>query len=106
MNILFLDIFQSPQATAYIISVEQIFCILVPDLVFSLSTLPTMAAILSVTLLLATSALAQDVFPTFLPRQAAPSGPSALPLTDYTFTYPNVPYQVKYVEPFVRFYRN
>jgi hypothetical protein len=50
-----------------------------------------MAAILS--LLLATSVLAQDFVPTPVRRQAAPTG-SALPLTDYHYTYPNVPYQV------------
>jgi len=50
-----------------------------------------MAAILS--LLLATSVLAQDFVPTPVRRQAAATG-SALPLTEYHYTYPNVPYQV------------
>jgi hypothetical protein len=48
-----------------------------------------MAAILSISLLLATSAYGQAAYPTNVPRQA-----SALPLTEYHYTYPNVPYQV------------
>jgi len=58
-----------------------------------------MAAILSAAaLLLASSALASpspvaDFMPTLVARQAAATG-SALPLTEYKFTWPNVPYQV------------
>ena len=51
-----------------------------------------MAAILSISFLLAASTYAQAVFPTNVPRQA-----SALPLTEYHYSYPNVPYQVKCV---------
>jgi hypothetical protein len=49
-----------------------------------------MAAILS-TILLAGSALAQDFIPTPVRRQAAAT---TSPLTDYHFSYSNVPYQV------------
>jgi hypothetical protein len=52
-----------------------------------------MAAILS-TILLAGSALAQDFIPTPVRRQAAAT---ASPLTDYHYSYSNVPYQVKFV---------
>jgi len=48
-----------------------------------------LAAILSISLLLATSTYAQLAFPTNVPRQA-----SALPLTEYHYPYSNVPYQV------------
>jgi hypothetical protein len=51
-----------------------------------------MAAALSLTLLLAGSALA-DFVPTPVRRQAQETT-SPLPLTDYHYTYPNVPYQV------------
>jgi hypothetical protein len=90
-----------------------------------------MAAVLSFTILLATSALAQQFNPVNVARQgtsstpatttpaapqtsAAPTttpaptttaaaGESALPLTDYTYTYPNLPYQVKFVSHFLYF---
>jgi hypothetical protein len=52
-----------------------------------------MAAALSLTLLLATCTLAQDFIPTPVRRQAVETT-SPLPLTDYHYTYPNVPEQV------------
>jgi len=93
-----------------------------PPTITSSSFLPTMAAILSTTLLLATSALAQHFIPTHVARQATttsvvivspsvspsvpapssaaptsappPAAASAQPLYSYHFTYPDLPYQV------------
>jgi hypothetical protein len=55
-----------------------------------------MAAVLSLTLLLAASAFAQGFVPTPVRRQAEETT-SPLPLTDYHYTYPNLPEQVKSV---------
>jgi hypothetical protein len=50
-----------------------------------------MAAVLSFSLFLASFTFAQHAYPTNVARQASAS---ALPLTDYHYTYPNLPYQV------------
>ena|ERR1700722_8980676 len=60
------------------------------------------AAILSAILLFASPAFAQDFVPTPVKRQvsgtpAPVQTTSPLPLTDYHYTYPNLPEQVKFV---------
>jgi hypothetical protein len=59
-----------------------------------------MAAVLSFSLFLASFTFAQHAYPTNVARQASAS---ALPLTDYHYTYPNLPYQVKLVSHFLYF---